>query len=185
MKIVIDLELTPAQKRVVRMAVVAGTVIASLGLGVAVATPKHAFTSGTPVRASDMNDNFNDLDTRVSALQSGAANALHTRSAGWQVVAAIVDGTASTPRVLGTGNPDYAPDGGWISSVTRPGGAGGFGVHTQFASSTPGACTVTAASGNPKFATWGGDMANISVSIANATGTNENQVFSIICFVQP
>lgn len=54
MKIVIDLELTPVQKKIVRLAVVSGVVIAALGIGLAVAAP-HQWTSGDPLKATDLN----------------------------------------------------------------------------------------------------------------------------------
>ena len=46
MKIVIDLELSPLQKKIIRNTVVASTVIAILGVGVAVAMVPNTFNTG-------------------------------------------------------------------------------------------------------------------------------------------
>jgi hypothetical protein len=54
MKIVIDLDLTSAQKKIVRSAVVAGAVIAALGVGIAVAAP-HTWATNDALKAADLN----------------------------------------------------------------------------------------------------------------------------------
>jgi microcystin-dependent protein len=66
----ISIDLGPRQKRVLRAALVAGGVIGALGLGVVVAAPKHTFTSGTTISSSHMNENFADLDTRLTAVEA-------------------------------------------------------------------------------------------------------------------
>jgi microcystin-dependent protein len=65
----IHIDLSPRQKRLVRTAVVAGAVIGALGLGVAVATPPHTFVPDTVISAAEMNDNFIDLDSRLTVLE--------------------------------------------------------------------------------------------------------------------
>jgi len=54
MKIVIDLELSPRQKKIIRAAVVTGAVIGALGLGLAVAAP-HQWMANQPLTAADLN----------------------------------------------------------------------------------------------------------------------------------
>jgi hypothetical protein len=70
----IRIDLSPRQKRVMRAAVVGGTVIAALGLGVALATVPNSFSSGQSVSANSMNQNFTYLDSKarfVAALDGG------------------------------------------------------------------------------------------------------------------
>lgn len=73
MKITIDLAFSPRQKRVIRSALVAGSVIGALGLGVVIAAPKNTFTAGTAISASQMNENFVELDTRVASAEQRIA----------------------------------------------------------------------------------------------------------------
>jgi hypothetical protein len=64
----ISVDLGPRQKRLLRAALLTGGIVGALGLGIVVAAPRHTFTAGTPISASQMNDNFADLDSRLSAL---------------------------------------------------------------------------------------------------------------------
>lgn len=50
----IRIDLTPLQKRILRMAFVSGGVLAALGVGVAVAAP-HEWTTSDPLKAADLN----------------------------------------------------------------------------------------------------------------------------------
>jgi len=54
MKIVIDLELSPRQKKIIRAAVVTGAVIGAMGIGLAVAAP-HQWKASDPLAAADLN----------------------------------------------------------------------------------------------------------------------------------
>jgi hypothetical protein len=70
----IRIDLSPRQRRVMRAAVVTGTVIGALGLGVALATVPNTFSSGQTVSASGMNQNFTYLDSKarfVTTLDGG------------------------------------------------------------------------------------------------------------------
>jgi hypothetical protein len=71
----ISVDFSPRQKRLVRAALVTGGIMGALGLGIVVAAPKHTFTAGTPVSAGQMNDNFADLDSRLSAVADAASTA--------------------------------------------------------------------------------------------------------------
>jgi len=71
----ISIDFSPRQKRIVRAALVAGAVIGALGIGIVVAAPKHTFAAGTPISASEMNENFSDLDSRLSAVADTASMA--------------------------------------------------------------------------------------------------------------
>ena len=81
--VVIDLNLSPRQKAVLRWSVVGATAVSALGLAVANAAPKHSFAPGGTVLASEMNDNFNDLDARLAALEgrSGKVSASYSNNA--------------------------------------------------------------------------------------------------------
>jgi hypothetical protein len=66
----IQLDLSSRQKRVIRSAVVAGAVIGALGLGVAIAAPKNTFKANDPLSSQKMNENFDDLDARIGAVET-------------------------------------------------------------------------------------------------------------------
>lgn len=65
MRIVIEVEASPRVKRALRGLLVATAIAAS---GVAVATPQ-TFIKNEPLSAAKMNDNFQDLDGRLVALE--------------------------------------------------------------------------------------------------------------------
>jgi len=71
----ISIDFSPRQKRIVRTALVVGAVIGALGIGIVVAAPKHTFAAGTSISASEMNENFFDLDSRLSAVTDTASMA--------------------------------------------------------------------------------------------------------------
>jgi hypothetical protein len=161
MRIVIDLELSSAQKRVVRTAVVVGAVIASLGLGVAVAMPKHTFTPSTPVRASDMNDNFNDLDTRAAALEAQRT-----------VRARISASGAAISQSAGIANaPGHPSAGTYTIQFTS-----GFFSETPSCVATP----ETPNPGQPTVAVYGATAMGVTVGIV-LSGAGANTDFSVVC----
>jgi hypothetical protein len=63
----IHIDLTERQKRIMRAAVVAGTVIAALGIGIAMAAPIDTtwIASGQPISASALASNINELNRRT------------------------------------------------------------------------------------------------------------------------
>jgi hypothetical protein len=69
----ISIDFSPRQKRLLRAALVTGGIVGALGFGIVVAAPKHTFTAGTTISSSEMNDNFADLDSRLSAATSAAS----------------------------------------------------------------------------------------------------------------
>lgn len=66
----VDLGLSTRQKRIVRSGVVASVVIAILGVGVALAAPVNTFKDTDVLSADKMNQNFVDLDSRLTAVES-------------------------------------------------------------------------------------------------------------------
>src|SRR5437879_4383506 len=69
-RVPIEFDFTPRQQRIVRSAVVTGVVLGALGIGVVFAAPPHTLAAGDALRASHLNDNFNDLDARVGVLEA-------------------------------------------------------------------------------------------------------------------
>lgn len=65
----IKLDLTPTQKKVMRWAVVAGTVIGALGIGLAIGAP-HQWMPKDPLNASDLND-LNVVTNGTSSISVG------------------------------------------------------------------------------------------------------------------
>ena len=66
--VTVDLELTRRQRRI---GMLAGAVaVAALGASVAVAMVPHTFAAGQTLKASDLNENFTDLDDRLKTLES-------------------------------------------------------------------------------------------------------------------
>jgi hypothetical protein len=63
----IRIDLTPRQKKIMRIAVVTGTVIGAIGIGVAIAAPLQLtwIQSGQQVSASSLLDNMNELNRRT------------------------------------------------------------------------------------------------------------------------
>lgn len=103
----LSVDLGPRQKRVLRAALVAGGVIGALGLGIAVAAPRHTFTAGATISASQMNENFVDLDARLTALETAAA-ARNFRVGAAITTAApiIITGPRTPPAPLQSGTSD-------------------------------------------------------------------------------
>jgi hypothetical protein len=100
-----DLALSTRQKRIVRASLVASVVIAVLGVGVAVAAPVNTFKDTDLLTAKAMNQNFVDLDARLSALDArvGTLEAFQSRatvSGAYSVGAKYCGKTASTPGNL-------------------------------------------------------------------------------------
>ena len=75
MKIVIDLELSPLQKKVVRAAVVFSAVIGALGVGLAIASPIDStwIKDGKAVSATSLASNVTELDRRTLATSDAGA----------------------------------------------------------------------------------------------------------------
>lgn len=65
MKITLDLDITPRQKRLLRIMAAAGIFVGFCGVGVALAAVPHSFANGTPLSAQTMNENFAYLDQKV------------------------------------------------------------------------------------------------------------------------
>jgi hypothetical protein len=66
----INIDLSMRQKRAMRAAVVAGVVIGSLGVGVALAMPPNSFKTGDKVSSKLINENFTNLDSRIAPLEA-------------------------------------------------------------------------------------------------------------------
>lgn len=103
MKIVIDLELTSAQKKVIKSAVVTATVIGSLGFGVALADPVAFKADGTERLSADkMNANFKDVSDRLKAVEAGKAS-VTKNGASYSLGATYCGSTAPTTGKIGSG----------------------------------------------------------------------------------
>lgn len=107
----IQIDLTARQKHVIRNAVVSGVVLASVGLGVVIAAPKHTFIAGTAISASKMNENFVDLDSRLTELDNssieGAVTGSPSRMIRARVSGAVVtlnDGSVTSSSVVTAGD---------------------------------------------------------------------------------
>src|SRR5271166_5764383 len=85
----IHIDLNERQKRIMRAAVVVGTVIGALGIGIAVAAPLQTtwIATGQPVSASSLLSNMNELNRRTIATNGGAS---------YSVGATLLCGTTST-----------------------------------------------------------------------------------------
>jgi hypothetical protein len=123
--VVVDLELSPRTKRwAVRLVVPA---LLLLGATVAYAVPKVAFVQGTPLRAADLNENFTDLDMRLSSLQTNAPHATEATHA-----AAADTATEATHAASAS-----------VASALAPGGVdGALMIYTSSGSPLPAPCAV-------------------------------------------
>lgn len=63
MKLVIHLESTPRQRRTLRALTTAAIALATVGIGVALAAPKHTFAPGAKLSAQELNENFASVAT--------------------------------------------------------------------------------------------------------------------------
>jgi microcystin-dependent protein len=101
----VHIELTERQKRVMRAGIVGGTVIASLGIGVAIAMPIDTswITSGAPVSASSLASNLNGLQSQVTALVPAGTIMAY---------GGIIDGNPND--TIDGGAPKHPPPSGWL-----------------------------------------------------------------------
>lgn len=79
--VTVELELTRRQKC---LAMLLGAVaVAGLGASVAVAMVPHQFAAGQLLKASDLNENFDDLDARLAALEAPKSDVIVVGSPGY------------------------------------------------------------------------------------------------------
>jgi hypothetical protein len=95
MRIRIEFELSPRQKRILRLGAAAFVV---LGASVVYAGVPNTFKDGDTLSAQTMNDNFTSLDTRIAKLE--ALEMKLTSDGGYSTGATYCGATASTPGDL-------------------------------------------------------------------------------------
>lgn len=102
-ELVVNLDLSKRAKRIVAVALVPVVLVA--GAAVAHANIAHVWKEGDTLKAADLNGNFADLDTRVTALETKPAAVTVT---GWVTYSptATPDGGSATP------GPDPSPGAG-------------------------------------------------------------------------
>jgi hypothetical protein len=88
--------------------------LVTLGLSVAIATPKTDFKAGTPVSSKDLNDSFKDLDTRVATAAKPRAFGARIRMGGGCEVKPGASGAPTwvscTPQAAGISDIKFAPN---------------------------------------------------------------------------
>lgn len=173
----IQIDLSARQKRIIRGAVVAGSVIGALGIGVAIAMPKHTFTSGTPIKATEMNDNFVDLDTRLGAVEA-------TRT----VAAVISNSCQGTAPWIQTIVPNVPAPGQDCTVVFVAGTFSAapvcFGASNGVNGGTPRYVRTVVVAGPPtvvqaRFQHVAGDSLTPAAGVQS--GALDNEPFSIVC----
>jgi hypothetical protein len=169
----ISIDLGPRQKRMLRAALVAGGVIGALGLGVAIAAPAHTFTARTPISASQMNDNFVDLDARLTGIVPAGGTALATSAASHEYLQRVT--------FSGGGNTDcttalctvLSQSGAWTSNVSRV-STGSYSININTGTfSAPPSCVCSATNttnNNVACAFFVADASSTLVSVRTSNG---------------
>jgi hypothetical protein len=89
-------------------------VLATLGVGVALAAPKHTFTSGETVSASELNATLADLDQRLTAAARPTTFGARIRMGAGCEVRPGTSGTPTwvscTPQATGVSGIKFAPN---------------------------------------------------------------------------
>jgi hypothetical protein len=95
----IHINLSERQKRIMRVAVVAGTVIAASGIGIALATPIDTswISNGTVLSATSLKGDFDGLQTQIAALQGSAFNSYFASFTGTQTTFSENQGWVDIP----------------------------------------------------------------------------------------
>jgi hypothetical protein len=136
----IHIDLTERQKKIMRAAVVGGTVIAALGIGIAIAAPIDTtwIQDGGVLSASSLSTDLDGLQTQITALQSQVTGS-------WTTFTPTVtsDGTPASVQLF---NFAYAQVGKtvFIRGVVVVGytAAGAGGTFTKISLPVPGAMGV-------------------------------------------
>lgn len=157
-----------------RRIVASCVVLATLGVGVALAAPKHKFESGKALSSFELNENFAEVDARLTAVE--ARPGIGSPTGGVTVASALLDSHNAASIV--------SSDGNWISAVTKP------GTGEVIVTITPGVFTTTpncvagteaTAAGGAFFAIETATRSSLLVTIIGRGGSAEEREFSLIC----
>ena len=149
MKITIDLELSPLQKKIVRGGVVAGAVMGALGVGLAIAAPIDTtwVVDQKPLSATALKGDLDGLQAQVTALQ--AARAQETADGGYSLGAAYCGSSPVTTGAITSG-----PLSGYAAARKICQGVAGCGVGAHMCTGDEIARTASLSIAGPASNGW-------------------------------